>query len=204
MPTGTPHSASAQQAVSGHLTIGVHVATWRDVVSRAWAAAAADPSLDDPLPAGWLRDPGLHADELSTRIRAAADRLVGSDATEILDRRADRFLSGRAQLAAGSISDRAAQFDIDDDSVVRRRPGSVCEVRVRDGGLVVLLGDRRVRMPIWLEPAMRRIVARDHLRVGDLADVVSERASRAVLVQRLIREGLLRADSPAGAQAGSR
>lgn len=202
LPTGTPHSASAQKAVSGHLTVGVHVATWRDVVSGAWAASAGDPSLDDRLPAGWLRDPGRHADELVTRIRATADRLAAADAGEMLERRADRFLSGRAQLAAGSISERAAPLEVDDDSLVVRRAGSVCEVRVRDGSLVILLGDRRLRLPAWLEPAMRRLAERDDVRVGDLADVVPDASSRAVLVRRLIREGLLTVAGPPRSRAG--
>jgi hypothetical protein len=48
-------------------------------------------------------------------------------------------------------------------------------------------------MPAWLEPAMRRIAgADDAFRVSDLADLVNDRESRAVLVRRLVREGLLR------------
>ncbi len=196
MPKGTPHAASAQGAVSGHLTVGVHVVTWRDVLGGAWTAATNDPSLDDPLPAGWLHEPGRHAEELAARMRAAADRLVAEDARGTLERRADRFLSVRAQLARGAILERAEPVDLDDGSVVARRPGAVCEVRLRPEGLAILLGDRRVRMPLWLEPAMRRIAERDAFQVGDLGDVVPDAASRAVLVRRLIREGLLTAISP--------
>ncbi|MGH2629567.1 MAG: cupin domain-containing protein [Actinomycetota bacterium] len=193
MPTGTPHAAAAQRTVSGHLTVGVHVSTWRDVLGGTWTIASADPSLDDPLPAGWLHDPGALADELGSRLRAAADRLAASDGGETLERRAERFLSVRAQLGRGSIVERSAPIELDDDAVVRRRAGSVCEVRRRGDELVILLGDRRVRMPAWLEPAMRRIAASERLRVGDLDDVVSDPASRVVLVRRLIREGLLSA-----------
>ena len=53
MPRGTPHAASAQDGVSGHLTVGVHVATWRDVVRDAFSAATqTDEMLDARLPAG--------------------------------------------------------------------------------------------------------------------------------------------------------
>ncbi len=196
MPTGTPHAAAAQRTVSGHLTVGVHVSSWRDVLGGAWTAAVADSSLNDPLPAGWLQDPGALADELGSRLRSAADRLAAADAGETLERRAERFLSARAQLGRGSIVERSAPIDLDDDAMVRRREGSVCEVRRRGEELVILLGDRLVRMPGWLEPAVRRIAASEGLRVGDLGDVVPDRASRAVLIRRLIREGLLSAVQP--------
>ena len=34
LPTGTPHAARAQEAVSLHLTIGINQLTWRQLVSR--------------------------------------------------------------------------------------------------------------------------------------------------------------------------
>jgi hypothetical protein len=56
----------------------------------------------------------------------------------------------------------------------------------------VLLGDRRLEMPTWLEPAMRRIAMTPTFVLGDLADALPDRDARAVLVRRLVREGLLR------------
>jgi hypothetical protein len=59
---------------------------------------------------------------------------------------------------------------------------------------VVLLGDRRLEMPVRLEPAMRQIARLDGgetLAVRDLALHLPDRPSRAVLVRRLVREGVL-------------
>ena len=64
--------------------------------------------------------------------------------------------------------------------------------------LVLLLGDRRMRMPGWLEPAVRRLANDAAVTVGDLADVVPDPESRLVLVRRLIAEGLLRLDAVGG------
>ena len=63
---------------------------------------------------------------------------------------------------------------------------------MRGDRLVVLLGDRRLEMPAWLEPVMRRIAEAPALVLGDLADVLPDPRSRAVLARRLVREGLLR------------
>ena len=83
--------------------------------------------------------------------------------------------------------------ELGDDTVVRRRAGSVCELRPRGDRLAVLLGDRELRMPAWLEPAMRSIADLDpheDLRPRDLADELDV-GGRTVLVRRLVREGLL-------------
>jgi len=194
MPRGTPHHASAQTEISGHLTVGVHVTSWRDVLRDVVAGLDDDPSLAGDVPAGWVHDADGFAAELSARLQLLAVSLRdGIDPIEVADRRAERFLSSRAQLARGALLDRAAPLEIDDDTVLRRRPGTVCVLRVRDGVLRVLLGDRRLEMPVWVEPAMRAVVQAETLRVGDLAPELASASSRAVLARRLVREGLLSA-----------
>ncbi len=193
MPTGTPHAASTQDVLSGHLTIGVHVSSWRDVLSGEWERASADRALDGKVPAGWTKDPDGFRRELADRLGAAAASLRRVDPAEVFERRLERFWSNRPQLARGQIAERAAPLVVDDSTVVRRRPGAMCEVRLRDGALVVLLGDRKLEMPAFLEPAVRRVADAESFAVGDLTDDLSDADSRAVLVRRLIREGLLTA-----------
>jgi lysine-specific demethylase/histidyl-hydroxylase NO66 len=202
MPAGTPHAASAQDRVSGHLTVGVHVAAWRDVVAGAWASVVErEHPLGASLPPGWhRRDPDALAKELGEKLHAVADRLVGLDGADLMRQRADRFLSSRAPLTRGSIVERAAPPIIDDGSVVVRRPGAVCEMRVEGDFLVLLLGDRRMRMPAWLGPAVRRLASDGAVTVGDLADVVPDHGSRVVLVRRLIAVGLLHPGPDAGSE----
>jgi cupin superfamily protein len=200
MPAGTPHAATTQETLSGHLTVGVHVGAWRDVLADAWKQVAADLAFDEPVPAGWHHDPSAFARAAAERLARAAAALSAADPAAIAARRAERFLTTRAPLVHGVLADQLAAGAISDATVVRRRRGSVCEVR-RDGGgerVRVLLGDRRIEMPAWLEPALRRIAAAATFAVGDLAPDVPDAESRAVLVRRLVREGLL-AFEPASA-----
>jgi cupin superfamily protein len=191
MPKGTPHAASTQETLSGHLTIGVHVATWRDVVSRVWKVL--DPSLDEPVPPGWTRDRDAFASALEDRLAVVRDELGRLDARALADEHTIGFLSTRASILRGALVDLLELDGIGDGTFLERRPGSVCELRIRAERLVVLLGDRRLEMPAWLEPAMRRIAgAANGFRLGDLADLVNDRESRVVLASRLVREGLLR------------
>jgi mannose-6-phosphate isomerase-like protein (cupin superfamily) len=191
MPAGTPHAAAAQDVVSGHLTVGVHVTPWRDVLADVWTRLMA--SMDEPVPAGWAFDPGTHARELGELLHGLAQQLERVDVHEVTRTRVERWLSNRAQLARGQIAERARTLEVDDDTTLHRRAGSVCELSVRPDRLVVLLGDRRLEMPGWLEPAMLRIAGSETFRLGSLAEVVPDGASRAVLARRLVREGLLTA-----------
>ncbi len=151
------------------------------------------------VPAGWTGDLDGFTEELATRLELLAASLRdGLDARAVAERRLERFRSTRAQLARGTIAERAVPLAIDDDTELVRRPDSICELRLhrRDDTLIALLGDRRLEMPARLEPAMRFVAetARtdedsDGFRVGVLP--LPDAASRAVLARRLIREGLL-------------
>ena len=192
MPTGTPHAASTQRSLSGHLTVGVHVVSWRELVRTALERIAADPSLDEPIPPGWAADLGGLERSLRKRLEAAGHALEALDARDIVDARFERFLSTRPPLIRGALVDQGALDGIADGSRLAHRGGSVCVLRIRGDRLVVLLGDRRLEMPAWLEPAMRLVAATPSFVVGDLADVLPDPGARAVLARRLVREGLLR------------
>ena len=194
MPTGTPHAASTQETLSGHLTIGVHVTSWREVVAGIWKRLEADPSLDDPIPAGWLRDGAAFGEAVRERIATLRASLDLVDPGDVAATRTEAFLSSRAPLLRGALSDELRVAGLDDRTVVSRRPGSVCDLTTRGGELTVLLGDRRLVMPAWLEPAMRWIAVQDRFAVGDLSAHLADASSRAVLVRRLAREGLLLLD----------
>ena len=191
MPKGTPHAASAQATASGHLTIGVHVTTWREVLDGAWREVERDPVFDEPVTAGWHRDLDAFADELRDRVAAASSALTSVDAEALADRRERRFLSSRAQLMHGALRAQLELDAIDDGTLLRRRDGAVCEIRPNDHRLEILLGDRSLEMPRWLEPALRHIVASDRIRPRDLVPEIGDPASRLVLMRRLVREGLL-------------
>jgi bifunctional lysine-specific demethylase and histidyl-hydroxylase NO66 len=192
LPAGTPHAARAQDVLSGHLTVGIHVTPWREVLTGVVGRMTAE--MDDPVAAGWTSDVEGFSVELQERLGALASALGDVNVRTEANERRERFLSTRAQLARGTIADRAGPVVVNDDSVVARRPGSVCELSMRADRLVVLLGDRLLEMPGWLEQGMRQVARLDEddeLAVRDLALHVPDRGSRTVLVRRLVREGLL-------------
>ena len=194
MPTGTPHMATTQETLSGHLTIGMNAVTWRDVVADAWERLKEDPSLDEGLPPGWTGDRDAIAEQLRARLQELRGSVDGLATSEIVDARAGSFLSTRLPTVRGGLVDRKALGGLEDETVLRRRPGTVCELRRTGEVLHVLLGDRRLEMPAWLEPAMRRIASLEVFSVGELAIEVPDPDSRLVLARRLVREALLTID----------
>jgi len=58
MPRGTPHGARTQEGASGHLTVGILTYSWSSLLSDAVGQVLGLPQFDEPLPAGYHRDPG--------------------------------------------------------------------------------------------------------------------------------------------------
>ena len=82
-----------------------------------------------------------------------------------------------------------ATQSIDDDTLLRRRPGHPCVLVDKGERVEVLLGDRSLDVPARIRPALEEVRRRPELRPRDLP--LDER-SRLVLARRLVREGLLR------------
>jgi hypothetical protein len=190
LPRLTPHAAEAQAQASGHLTIGIPAITWLVVLRRALAGMDQEERLDAPLPVGVHQDPaGLAAgiEDRLKEVRAWMERLDGED---LAAREIRRFLTTRPSLTDGGLRDLVALGSVGDATPLRRRPGSICVLETAEDALVVLLGDRELRMPARLRPAMEELSGLAHLTAGDLEEHLDE-AGRLTLVRRLIREGLL-------------
>jgi len=187
LPTGTPHAARAQETVSLHVTVGINQVVWKDVLDRA-LADVLDGSGPQHVPAGYLDDPALLADGLAERLETLAASLRGLDPAAVADAEVRRFLTSRTLWQRGGLQDRIAARDLTDTTPLRRRAGHPCVLRPAGQKVRVLLGDRELLMPAWLEPALVAVRGAGSLRPADL-DL--DEQSRLVLCRRLVREGLL-------------
>ncbi|MGH2556506.1 MAG: cupin domain-containing protein [Actinomycetota bacterium] len=190
IPEGTSHAARTQQAVSGHLTIGVHVKTWADVVRDAVARAEEEGSFRDRLPAGWHTNRESFTAQTADHLAELGRWVDKLDPAEIADETTRRFLTTRPSLLGGSLEGLLGAGSITDRTRVRRMAGSICELAERGGRLSAYLGDRELRMPSRLLPAMRFVADGDAFTVADLGHFL-DGPGRLVLVRRLVREGLL-------------
>jgi bifunctional lysine-specific demethylase and histidyl-hydroxylase NO66 len=191
LPTGTPHSARSQEQASLHVTIGINQRTWRQLLRELADEVLAEPAYDAHLPAGWPDHPDRLRAGLEERLAGLADRLRGLEPQPLVEEQARTFLTARTPAMRGGLTDLVALGDLDDDTVVRRRPTAACVLRPGPDKLSVLLGDRELRMPLRLLEAMEFVRDHETFRVAEL-DPWLDPASRQVVARRLVREGLLR------------
>ncbi len=193
LPTGTPHSARSQERTSLHVTVGINQLTWRDLLRPLVDGVLTQERYGGRLPAGYLTDPDRLAGPLADELAALTAELSSRDAGAVAAERTAAFLTGRTPALRGGLTDRDLLPALTDASVLSRRPTAACVLRPGPDRLSVLLGDRELRMPPRLLEPMQHV--RDHrcFRVADLAPWL-DADSRAVLVRRLVREGLLRVE----------
>jgi bifunctional lysine-specific demethylase and histidyl-hydroxylase NO66 len=190
VPRGFRHAARTAETASLHLTVGISTRNWNEVLREVVELATEEAWFREGLPVGFADDPAALAHSLAERVAELRRFLDKVDLDQVADGAARRFWAGRAPLLGGQLGQLLALGELDDDAVVRRRPGTVCRLEVRCDRLTVLLGDRELAMPARLEPAVRALLADGGVRVGDLAGLL-DAPSRLVLVRRLVREGLL-------------
>ncbi len=196
LPTGTPHSARSQDETSLHITVGINQLTWRTLLRRVADRALADERYAAPLPAGYLEDPSLLARPLQQALADLAASVQDVDAGAEARAQADAFLTGRTPALRGGLTDLVQLDDVTDETRVVRRPTAACVLRPGPERLVVLLGDRELRMPLRLEEPLTFVRDHDSFTVADLAPWL-DTSSRLVVVRRLVREGLLQVAAPA-------
>lgn len=187
LPTGTPHAARAQDAVSLHVTLGINQLTWRTLLEQAVRPLLGEGN-DDHLPAGYLTDSSELTMELADRLSALVEALQTTDADAVVSRQVERFLTTRNSRLRGGLLDALAVEHIVDKTRLRRREGKPVVLRDRGDRLSVLIGDRSLDMPAWLRRSME--VVRD-VREFCPCDLGIDEQSRLVLSRRLVREGLL-------------
>ena len=190
LPTGTPHSARSQEQTSLHVTVGVNQLTWRTLLRRVAERALADERYDGPLPAGYLEDPSVLAGPLQQALADLAAAVRDVDPGAEAAAQADDFLTGRTPALRGGLTDLVGLDAITDDTRLVRRPTAACVLRPGPDQLVVLLGDRHLRMPRRLQAPLEFVRDHESFRVGELAPWLDP-SSRLVVARRLVREGLL-------------
>jgi hypothetical protein len=195
LPRGAIHSATAQDEVSLHLTVGVLAETRHDLVRRLVDRTAELPAFRRPLPVDHAADAGSATRVVKEVVADLLAWLEELDASAVAGEHVERIAHRRAPLLDGQLLDLAALDRLADTTPVRRRDGVVW--RLDPGGtdspdrVVLVLRDRRIDLPAAVEPALRRLLDGEARAAEALADLMDE-DSRLVLVRRLVREGVLR------------
>jgi hypothetical protein len=191
LPRGHVHEAFTSDRLSLHLTVGVKVYRWSDLLHQVVdAVSARDVRFRASLPPGLLTNcPAAAAGE---RLRELLTALAeGARADEAVGRLATAFLSRLAPLPGGSfaVPDPDA---IGPDTVLERVPGAICrEVEVPDGRAGLQFPGGSLEGPPKTAAALHFIAHAPRFTARSLPGGLTPDA-RLLLVRRLVRDGLLR------------
>lgn len=196
LPRGHVHEAFTCESASMHLTIGVNVFRWADLLHEALdAATRCDERLRESVPSNLFAAGGISND-----IRERFNKLLGaltSDARleEAARRLEDSFFAQMPVLPDGHFTASAEEESLDLDTVLEKRTGVVCRVVVEGAWIAIEFPGGRIGGPLKIASALRFVAAQQRFAVralpGDLGD-----ESKLVLARRLVRERLLRVADP--------
>ncbi|RLK61218.1 cupin domain-containing protein [Actinokineospora cianjurensis] len=190
LPRGYLHSATALGEVSAHLTVGVHVLTRYTLVEALLGLAGRDDDLRATLPLGIdVADPDQVAPHLDATVEALARVLRETPVDEVVRRVRDRVWHGTRPEPMGPLAQAAAAQNAGTGSWVRLRAGLRYRLREDGDQVVVEVPGDELTLPSSTGAAVRALLSGEPCVVGELPDLPV--ADQAVLVRRLLREGIL-------------
>lgn len=196
IPRGHIHEAFTSEGASMHLTVGINVFRWADLLHETVECMAhQDERFRGALPPGLLGGEAVsshvveHFRELLKVLMKAADV---NDATLRLG---DAFFGQMPVLPNAHFAAGPQEEAIDLDTVLEKNPGVVCRV-VQDGSWAVLsFPGGQVGGPLKILSALRFVAKTGRFAVKDLPDDLGGEG-KLVLIRRLLRERLLTAAHP--------
>jgi ribosomal protein L16 Arg81 hydroxylase len=196
IPRGLPHKAVAPaDSPSLHLTVCITPVSWVDFLKAAVEVASIDqPELARAVSPGFLTRAEARLG-LADRFTAMIEQLTAAASFE---HTLDTVVRSRAQPpyfpADGHFAQLAHLGEIGPDTLVLRRESQSPVVEHDAEGAAIRFAASRVNGPAAMSPALEHIRDHSRFRVRDLPGELDDE-SKTVLVRRLVREGLLRAET---------
>jgi lysine-specific demethylase/histidyl-hydroxylase NO66 len=190
IPRGFLHAAETAASESTHMTVGILTYRWMDVMKSVMERAGDELFMREALPPGFGHAPEKLESEVADRLTRLVEWVGTLDPRATARSFADKFWAGRTPVLTGQLHQILALESLSDESLVRKRRGATCRVKIEDEGMIVVLGDRRLHMPRRLSSAIYQILESPEFKVAEL-DEHLDAEGRLVLVRRLIKEGLL-------------
>ncbi len=191
IPRGHVHEAFTSETASMHLTVGINIFRWSDLLHEAVESVAQwDERFRESLPPGLLNG-GVVPPDVSERFRELLGALAEEARIEDAMRQlGDGFFAQMPVLPNALFAAGPHEKCIDLDTVLEKSPGAVCRV-VQDGSWVTLtFPGGQVGGPLKIASALRFVATTDRFAVRELPDELGGEGN-LVLVRRLLRERLL-------------
>lgn len=192
MPRGVIHEALTSDSYSMHITIGIKVWTWAEVmakvVGRALDACEDQVEFRRALPLRFAQaDQESIARELPPKLESFKQLLSTDGIAQVI---AQEFVSSRWAYRRGQLVDLYRLNDITINSTVCHRGYALARVAGDGESVTLSFQDKQISFPCHALEAVRFVTEHAQFRICDISDALDD-AGKLVLVKRLIREGLL-------------
>ncbi|HLJ11755.1 MAG TPA: cupin domain-containing protein [Planctomycetaceae bacterium] len=198
LPRGHVHEAYTQDALSLHLTIGVNVYRWSDLLHHALSAASRqDMRFRGSIPGGALPDDSGDAKQRFKDLLAALAQEEFSESlfSPALQSLGDQFFGELTMLPGRQFGDTTDHVQIDLETVLERSRETMCRVVDSDQGAAIEFPGNRVAGPPRIASSLRFISNAERFSVREIPGDLNDEA-KIVLARRLVREGLLTVVTP--------
>lgn len=191
LPRGVAHEAWTSEQASAHLTVGLHVLTWTDLLAVALGQVAnRDERFRKALPPGFAAEtiPGevwhQQAQELLHALAQHWDLTVASEELAQVFIRTRSFVSGSFQVESQKTT------PLQSETVVRRRPGLLAHLIVKEQAVSLYFGHGTFAAPRAMETALRFIAQTESFPIGAIPGGLNLR-NQCALVRQLLAQQFL-------------
>jgi hypothetical protein len=189
IPRGFVHAAECGSEPSLHVTLGLLIYTWRDLLRAAIDAEVEDDvSLRYALPLGFVRGDkaGLVNVAKTAFQRAAGDAFLNA----VVDRFRDSLLKAFPLDISGQVVDFIRPVPLTAGDVVGPRPGTAYQMHPDDDTVGLNVGGRNIVFPGFFGEALEFALNTRAFAVRELPGELED-DERIAFIERLMLEGLV-------------
>ncbi|MEQ8367828.1 MAG: cupin domain-containing protein [Roseicyclus sp.] len=193
IPRGVAHDAVATDQTSLHVTTGLMLRSWADLLVEAVTIMAhREPGMRRALPPGFANagfDAGAH--------QADFEAMLGTIAREaplgkLLESFKQDFLTGRVPRVEGQMAEMGKLDGLSIDSRVGARPHLIYDITYfeEDDSVRMVCYGAEIVLPDFAKEPLEYAVSHGDFTVSEMPGELDD-AGKLVLVRRLVREGLM-------------
>ena len=196
VPRGLTHDAVSTDQTSLHITTGLMMRSWADVMVEAVRKMAlSDAEFREGLPPGFANE-GFNTSGAEAKFAALLGKLSGATLDPVLNEFREDFIATRLPRAHDQLAQMARLDALGPDSVMGARPTLI--YRLTD---VPAKGDQPdsvalscqgtvITLPAYAREPLEYAISSPRFTMADLPGDLDD-AGKAVLLRRLVREGLV-------------
>jgi len=196
VPRGLTHDAVSTDQTSLHITTGLMVRSWADLLTEAVRMMAHDNvEFREALPPGFT-DEGYDLGPAQEKFAALLARVTAADLEPVLHEFREDFIGSRLPRVHGQMAELARMADLNATSRLIARPNLIYRLMDvpgkgdEDDTVAVSCQGAVISLPSFAREPLAHALSGQAFSLTDLPGDLDE-AGRAVLVRRLLREGLV-------------